>query len=129
KLYGALSVSKSSNVPFFLDVWTSETKYQSSPATDAALKPYDKQHGECMSIESLRILKIAFGEHFAGIRLHEVSASNLSVQMYFNGIDWFPKKSWMYPKDGYYSFGRLEKYFKFASEENMILLYSDPYWL
>lgn len=129
KLYHALSISKRLDVPFFLDVWTTDTKFQPNAINDAASSPYSKQYGECMDIASLRILKMAFGVHFAGIRLHEVSASNLSVQMYRNGEDWFPRKSWMYPKDGYYSRSRLEKYFLFAYQEKMMLSFSDPYWI
>ena len=129
KLFAALDISRNHGIPFFLDLITSDLKSEAFNDPKSGLTAFDREHGVAISLTDLKNIKDKYGKFFRGIRLHEVSASNLTISMYKNGVDWFPNKSKFYPKDDYYDRHRLESFFLFAHLNDLKIIYSDPYWL
>ncbi len=128
KLFAALDIFKRAGIQFYLDAWTSDSLAPPRPAKNPANTPYDREHGVTLSIAQLESIKTLYGKSFAGIRLHEVFAANLSVSMFHIGKDWYPTKSCWFPKDRFFNAGRLEKFFSFAKNNGMKVIFSDPWW-
>lgn len=128
KLYSALNVFTAAHIPFFIDGWSSDSLAPPRPAQNPVNTPYDRAHGLTRSIPELQQLRNKYGAYFAGLRLHEVFAANLSVSLFHAGIDWYPTKSMYFPQDDFFKISTLEAFFEFANRNHMQIIFSDPWW-
>lgn len=129
KLLKALDVFSSAHIGFFLDTWSSDNLAPPRPSNKPVSTPFDRSHGLCQSTAYLQGIRNRYGAGFAGIRLHETFAANLSVAMFHQGTDWFPHASSSYPAGAYFDPRILEDEYRFAYRNRMKVIFSDPYWL
>jgi hypothetical protein len=128
KLFFALDIFAAAHIPFYLDAWSSDTKAPPRPANDPVNTPFDKSHGLTRSIKQLQDIKNRYGASFAGIRLHEVFAANLTISLYHVGIVWNPSRVENFPADSWFKKSTLEDFFRFAARNRMKIIFSDPWW-
>ncbi len=126
KLFGIIDIVVGHDIPFILDVFSSDTHMLGSVTPQNA--PYDPLHGISISVEELARFKTKYGKMLAGLRFHEVTAQDFTVRaMKTTNPEWKPPKLTL-PDDNYFDPEKVEKYVRFASENEMFVQWSDWHW-
>ncbi|MBV9858971.1 MAG: hypothetical protein JO038_02540 [Alphaproteobacteria bacterium] len=123
-LDAAFDLLSQNDVPFILEALSSD-----ATTLEAGTAPYDRSHGQELSISELQEYKARYGSHFAGIRLHELFSMNFTIHASkFHGQDWANafKKNW--PDDDYFQSSLVEAHFRFAAQNRMFTIFSDWLW-
>ena len=125
KVRKVLDTLVANGIPFMFDEYSSDNSLQDLPAKS----PYDPSHGIALSTSQLQIYKTRYGSSFAGIRFMEVFAENSTILACKNlHVNWCDaSKQWL-PSDNFYQKSIADRYIKFASGNNMFVVWSDFYW-
>jgi hypothetical protein len=120
-----LDVLKARNIPFLVDVYSSDAL--TIPPLGAGLA--DLSHGIPLSMSDLEQLRQKYGPLFAGVRSHEVFAEDYTIdacrQQHEHWCDAFKAKL---PSDQFFQPAKLEGFISFAGRNNMFVLFSEPFW-
>lgn len=126
KLETALDMLKAEKLPFFLDVWSSDSFTIGSCAEH--MQPFDVSHGRSLSVKELEQLKKKYGSSFAGVRIMETLGEDFTIRAVKTTNPEWAAPCWKVPPDRFFQASFLEDYLAFAHKHKMTLQFADFHW-
>jgi hypothetical protein len=125
-LEAVLDMLASEDVPFVLDVYTSDS--QTLGTSTAHNAPADGLHGISISLDQLAALKRKYGRHLAGLRFMEVfSMDFINRAVKTTNPEW-NTAGWKVPEDSFFQADLARPFLQFAKEHRMFVQWSDWHW-